>query len=459
VSVCDEGGTRVGNVCAVTISPKVVPWRCKRPPARRVGALVGAVFALVAVAPLTFAQRASFQGLGDLPGGAFDSLARAISGDGAVVVGHGATADGYEAFRWTQGEGMVPMGNLPDADPDLLSSALAASADGSVIVGVGKWWPSWEGEAFRWTAAEGMVGLGDLPGGDFFSVAYDLTPDGSVIVGNGNNDATPSGKEAFRWTEAEGMVGLGDLSPDHWGSRARAISADGSVIVGDSETVDHFEAWRWTESDGMVSLGDLPGGDVWSRAFDVSGDGSVIVGFGNPAPSVLQAWRWTEAEGMVQLPDFPSGGVQAIAQAITPDGSIIVGSGSIYDGGAYYSEAAIWDDMHGIRSVKDVLVDLGVDLTGWRLLTVTGVSNDGQTLGGVGWNPTGGWEAWVASIDEAIPGDIDGDGDVDLADLAALLAVYGLCAGDPGYIPEADLDSSGCITLSDLAGLLANYGN
>jgi hypothetical protein len=56
------------------------------------------------------------------------------------------------------------------------------------------------------------------------------------------------------------------------------------------------------------------------------------------------------------------------------------------------------------------------------------------------------------------PGDVDEDGDVDLADLAALLAAYDTCAGDPGYNPDADLDQDGCVDLSDLATLLANYG-
>jgi hypothetical protein len=57
-----------------------------------------------------------------------------------------------------------------------------------------------------------------------------------------------------------------------------------------------------------------------------------------------------------------------------------------------------------------------------------------------------------------IVGDIDGDGDVDLADLATLLAAYESCAGDPGYNPAADLDGSGCVDLADLAALLAHYG-
>jgi hypothetical protein len=58
----------------------------------------------------------------------------------------------------------------------------------------------------------------------------------------------------------------------------------------------------------------------------------------------------------------------------------------------------------------------------------------------------------------ALVGDLDGDGDVDLADLAALLAAYGACTGDPDYNPVADLDGSGCVDLADLAALLANYG-
>ncbi len=70
---------------------------------------------------------------------------------------------------------------------------------------------------------------------------------------------------------------------------------------------------------------------------------------------------------------------------------------------------------------------------------------------------------WIDDIDFQIggiqcSGDIDGDGDTDLSDLAELLAAYGTSVGDPNYNPDADFDSDGTVDLADLAVLLADYG-
>ena len=56
-------------------------------------------------------------------------------------------------------------------------------------------------------------------------------------------------------------------------------------------------------------------------------------------------------------------------------------------------------------------------------------------------------------VEQRLLGDLDGDGCVDLNDLAALLANYGCTTGC-----VADLDGDGDVDLSDLAVLLANYG-
>jgi hypothetical protein len=61
-----------------------------------------------------------------------------------------------------------------------------------------------------------------------------------------------------------------------------------------------------------------------------------------------------------------------------------------------------------------------------------------------------------AGVTAPIPGDLDGDGDVDLSDLAQLLGNYGMTGG--AEYEDGDLDGDGDVDLSDLAALLGNYG-
>ncbi len=59
---------------------------------------------------------------------------------------------------------------------------------------------------------------------------------------------------------------------------------------------------------------------------------------------------------------------------------------------------------------------------------------------------------------DPVPGDTDGDGDVDQSDLGSLLSAYGSTVGDPDYNPAADFDEDGDVDQSDLGTLLSNYG-
>ncbi len=236
-------------------------------------------------------------GLGDLSGGGFGSLARAVSADGSVIVGESSSASGNEAFLWENGV-MVGLGDLPGGE--FYSAAFGVSADGSVIVGESV---SASGtEAFRWTAETGMVGLGDLPGGEFYSAAFGVSADGSVIVGI---SSSASGYEAFRWEDLNnnGMVdpgetldnhpefGLGDLPGGSFYSCAYDVSADGSVVVGGG--ISGFDPpFIWDETNGMRNLKDILVNDCgldltnWQlyNATGISADGFTIVGDGRGPP-------------------------------------------------------------------------------------------------------------------------------------------------------------------------------
>ncbi|WP_287722282.1 hypothetical protein [Microcystis sp. M055S1] len=132
------------------------------------------------------AQAASFQGLGDLPGGSFSSDATGVSADGSVVVGQSTSASGNEAFRWTQATGMVGLGDLAGgiSFPGGFFSSPGVSADGSVVVGSS----NSDFDASRWTQATGTVGLGNLEWASF-GEALGVSSDGSVVVGYSSNDS------------------------------------------------------------------------------------------------------------------------------------------------------------------------------------------------------------------------------------------------------------------------------
>lgn len=66
---------------------------------------------------------------------------------------------------------------------------------------------------------------------------------------------------------------------------------------------------------------------------------------------------------------------------------------------------------------------------------------------------------WTATAPfNPCPADIDGNGQIDTSDLVVLVSLFGACADDPEFEPNADIDGDGCITSSDLALLLDDLG-
>jgi subtilisin family serine protease len=88
------------------------------------------------------------------------------------------------------------------------------------------------------------------------------------------------------------------------------------------------------------------------------------------------------------------------------------------------------------------------------------IESTADDLGPAGWDQQFGhgrinaYNAVYEALNQGgIPGDIDGDGDVDTADLLALLAAWGECEGCP-----EDINGDGVVNTADLLILLGNWG-
>lgn len=337
--------------------------------------------------------RASFEGLRKLETGSNQSLAFAVSADGATVVGRvDIDNQGSPAFRWRAATGMVSLGNLPGAN---YSPAQGVSADGEVVVGQSGNLAQDIVKPYRWTSAGGMVALGALEGGNGQGSANGVSGDGALVVGKTNG---PIGDTAVLWDASGKPQAIGGLV-EQGQDEANAITRDGRFIAGTSSAPNGgVEPFRWEESTGAVGLGDIPGGAHFSIASAISGDGRVIVGqsalSGANGPAV--AFKWTQETGMVQMPDLPDGVGAATALGVSDDGLVIVGYSVVPND----EQAVIWDGT-SVERLADRLETLGVDLGTWDLHRAYAVTSDGQVIVGYGTSPEGALTAWRAVVPRA----------------------------------------------------------
>lgn len=322
-----------------------------------------------------------------------------------------------------------------------MGSALALSADGSVLSGVGWSLTNWAPKAFRWTAAAGATQL-DVPSavtssgwgvsdsgtvvagwsfqsdigafiwnnGTYQTVTYRygavicaVAGDSSLAVGaNPPNNMSGIGVAA-QWAVSSGSpTSLGDLTGGTTESEARRISADNSTIVGWGTSASGVEAFRRVGTT-MTGLGDLPGGKFFSQAFAVSSNGAVVVGRSD-STNGMQAFRWSSTSGIVALGDLPGGAFYSAATDVSGDGAIVVGTST----SAADTEVFVWDQVRGMRSLAALLNASGVDVSGWRFTYCKPVvSGDGNTLAGEAINPNYDQVIWrlsgLRSILAAVP--------------------------------------------------------
>lgn len=195
------------------------------------------------------------------------------------------------------------------------------SADGSTVVGlVRNQFGTIDRDACAWVDDEPIRILPSLSSSDVRSIAYDVSWDGSVIVGV-SQDAAGNDRPVV-WNSfgapIDLLVGAPVTQPRGY---ANAVSADGSTVVG--RVADGFSelAFRWTQATGFEVI-PLPPGTGSGQALAVSSDGQVVFGNAFPGPaSCCRPFMWSSATGAVDL--SPPGTTYLSELAASDDGSTV----------------------------------------------------------------------------------------------------------------------------------------
>ena len=273
-----------------------------------------------------------------------------------------------------QGLGALPGGEFGSIAEDV-------SGDGSVVVGMSYVEPFVHDSAFRWTAEGGMEALtGEAPTGH----ATGVSRDGSVIVGMAFGD---SRRRAFRWTSQTGAILLDTVQYSNGTTSqqvALCVSPDGGTVSG----VDLYEGmgttseepFLWTPSTGTVLLSGPPPprtqgpGDIGPWA--MSDDGAVVVGGYRrfDGATHYEAFLWTAEDGIVGLGDLPGGTLRSCAYGVSADGKVVVGEGR---DDSRRDQAFRWTEAEGMAGLGYITQD-GSSSTAYD------VSADGSVIVGTG---------------------------------------------------------------------------
>lgn len=417
----------------------------------KVGSLLTAM-ALPHSGAMAAATQAEFIPLGFLNRDGFGPvIAYGISADGSVVVGE-AVSSNFEAFRWTQANGIEGLGTFPNPGGFPSSQARACSADGAVIVGSSMMPNSLneDGSQCRWPLPNGPLYLGNL-GGTTGGVARGVSSDGSVIVGYSSNASF--NLEAFRWTSS-GMIGLGDLGTGGtFNSQASAVSGDGSLVVGLASASGVYDrSFKWTQATGIQQLG-----PATFRVIGLSRNGVFAAG-GN----VGRASRVDVASGTaLPIPHVAIPGLNTdtdTAWAANADGSVIVGMMNLSTSNGFFGRAFIWDATHGPRIIQDMLINdfgLGAQLSGWELNAATCISDDSLSIAGYGFAPSGEQAGWLVRLPHPeCLGDSNGSHAVDIDDLVNIITHW----SQTGSGIAADVNHDNIVNIDDLVLVITHWG-
>ena len=424
----------------------------------------------------------------------YGSAVAVDSTDNVVVTGSTRSfgAGGYDAFVAKYSSSGIQQWNLTwgESNHDYGYGVAVDSEDNIVVIGSTEFFGADNEDAFIVKYSSSGLQLWNATWGGFGSeYGYDVaidSVDNIIVAGHtysfveGISDAfivKYSSSGALQWNRKWGG------SYNDYGYAVAIDSADNIIITG--------ETYRST-SDGIdvfvVKYSSL-GVELWNRVWGGSGS-DYGYGVAVDSTNTIVVTGTTESLG-VGLRDaftlkYPSSGFQSwyilweglsetthdITIASLSVSKTIVGQGytvkinvnvtnqgevaETFNVTAYANTTVIEEQTVTLLAPRE---NLTLTFT-WN---TTGIATDNYTISAYAPPVLGETytvdNTYVDGIDTVtIPGDIDGDGDVDLDDLYYILIAYGTTIGDPDYNSNTDINGDGEINLDDLYYVLWNYG-
>lgn len=365
----------------------------------------------------------------------------AIAGD-AIVVGaredddNGVSSGSAYAFRydpssetWVQEAKLLPDDGTPD---DLFGSAVAISGNAALVARPGiNADGQYHGSAyvFRFNGVdwlqEAKLSVSDGAEADLFGANVALDGDVALIAApyDDENGHESGSVYVFRfdgadWVEEQKITPTDGAANDFFGCSA-AVSGN-TILIGayqDDDNADDsgsayvfvYDGVSWVQRAKLVAS-DAAANDAFGASVALFGETAVV---GAPY-------------------DDESGDNSGSAYVFHFDGSDWSEQAKLLA-----SDGAMWDLFGSTVAVSEILP---------RRAVIGALRDDDDAING--------GSAYVFDVTWCL-GDLDHDNDVDLADLAQLLANYGTTSG--AVYEDGDLDGDGDVDLADISALLAKY--
>jgi hypothetical protein len=434
--------------------------------------------AWTAVDIATTAAEARAVAVGDLDGDGDLDLVSASATDDTIAwyentAGDGSAWTAADIATTADGALSVAVGDLDgDGDVDLAS----ASMNDDTIA----WYENTAGNGSAWTATDitttadfaTSVAVGDLDGdGDLDLASTSLSDDTVAWYENTAGDGSAWTAADIATSAAAPMsVAVGDLDSDGDLDLASASGNDDTVAWYEN-TAGNGSAWTATD------IATTAGSAAWVAVGDLDGDGDLDLASASRSDDTIARYRndtihrrataWSAADidtaaantSSVAFGDLDGDGDLDLASTSFADDTITWYENTAGDGSAW-AATDITTTADGARSVAVGDLDGDGDLD---LASAEGISST------IAWyeNTAGDGSAWTAAdIDTAAPdawtvavGDLDGDGDLDLASASTLddtIAWYENTAGDGSAWAATDVattaDGAHGVAVGDLDG-------